>query len=799
MMEFLRQNQLNIIAFLTGMSMTITVFAVITRTLSRNRRIAIIILEISSMILLNFDRLAYIYDGDTSSTGYYMVRISNFLVFSMTLVVIFAFNMYVIDIMINDCGLKEVPKRLKAVQIILAVGVILIIISQFAGLYYTFDDANRYQRAPLFFVCYVLPLVAPMIQCTVIVENRKRMSKRIFISLMLFIFVPIISSIIQVIFYGFSFTDMAFIGMAAILFIFALFDINDKVKRANNIEINYLKQEKENAQRLFGQMATAFIEAIEEKEPYSAGHSLRVARYSRQIAQRSGKSEDECNEVYYSALMHDVGKIGISETVLLKGDRLSDDEENEMKKHTDIGERILSSVSEYPYLSTGARYHHEHFDGTGYPEGLAGEDIPEIARIICVADRYDNFTTRKQYRGPLPQAVVRDEIIRRAGTHFDPEFAGIMVKMIDADKEYKMQEKGEALPPKEKLVCEEYRSDIYDGIVITPKIKSIRFLCRREVINDEQFGAPSIIVFDSYDGLVHEDVDTIKAFSYLEYGEVWFDGHFVSTGARNMVMTPVESEGEKKPERRGRNRAKQYEIRAGRYEDHVRIQMISYEQTYEVTIALPNSSKYAYISLTGEHCLITDIEVEETARQVLESDIERIADRVSYIDRMESDIPNIQINGPKSDATKGIPITDGMEILFHSMSLPTATLLWQCPYVMIFNSDDKTIFGENYHEYAHLKLNGENEWQGDYAENSAQITRQDDFDSWEKWEDRNKAGTLCSVSFSRKGNRIVTTTTCAGLVLKNITTILEKPEEVYFSLSGDQCALTDIRIRMPRN
>ncbi|MCR5157483.1 MAG: HD domain-containing protein [Butyrivibrio sp.] len=798
MMEILLAHQLNIISFLTGIGVIITIFAIIASSLSRNRRIAIIMLEVSAIILLNFDRFAYLYDGNPGVKAYYMVRISNFLVFFMTLVVIFAFNLYIEDVLLVDCGLKKVPRRVKAAGIILTVGMVLVIVSQFTGLYYTFDESNTYHRAPLFIICYILPIIAPIIEFTAVYQYRRLMSRHIYISLVVFITVPLISSFIQIFFYGFSFTDMAFIIAAAILFVFALVDINEKVRHANTLEINYLKQEKENAQRLFGQMATAFIGAIEEKEPFSIGHSLRVASYSVEIARRSGKSEEECKEVYYSALMHDVGKIGIPIAILQKSERLTEEEEQVMRKHVSIGQRILSSVSEYPYLSIGAHYHHERYDGTGYPEGLSGKDIPEIGRIICVADHYDRMTTRKRYRGPLPQAVVRDELIRRAGSQFDPDFAGIMVKMIDADSEYRMQEKGEELPPKEKLVCNEYRSDILEGIVITPSVKSIRFMCRREAIDEDQFGAPSVIVFDAYDGLVHDDEFTIKAFSYLEYGEIWFDGHMISTGARNMIMKPVGDQDSEKRRVRGRNRIRQYEIQAGRFEDHVRIRMISPEETKEVIIALPNSSKYAFIGLTGEHCLITDIQVEDTGRILKEGEIDRIAERVDYTNRMESDIPNLQINGPKEAATEGIPVEDGMEILFHSMSLPTASLLWQCPYVMLFSSEDKTIFGENYHEYAHLKMNGENEWQGSYSENSSRIIKDDKFESWEKWEERNKRGVECRVIFERKGDKIITTTECAGLTMKNTTTLLERSKEVYCSLSGDQCALTDIRIRKPR-
>ena len=105
-----------------------------------------------------------------------------------------------------------------------------------------------------------------------------------------------------------------------------------------------------------------------------------------------------------------------------------------------LGSQILSSIREYPYISVGAHYHHERYDGTGYPDGLKGKEIPEIARIISVADAYDTLSSNRIYRRAMPQQHIREEISAGAGTQFDPEIARIMQQMIDQDGEYRMKE-----------------------------------------------------------------------------------------------------------------------------------------------------------------------------------------------------------------------------------------------------------------------------------------------------------------------------------------------------------------------
>ena len=139
-------------------------------------------------------------------------------------------------------------------------------------------------------------------------------------------------------------------------------------------------------------------------------------------------------------LLHDIGKIGIPDAVINKPGKLTEAEYELIKRHPVVGAKILQSIEEMPSLYIGARWHHERYDGKGYPDGLAGDDIPEEARIISLADAYDAMTSKRSYRDALPQKTVRNEIQKGVGTQFDPELSAILLRMIDEDSEYKMRD-----------------------------------------------------------------------------------------------------------------------------------------------------------------------------------------------------------------------------------------------------------------------------------------------------------------------------------------------------------------------
>ena len=212
----------------------------------------------------------------------------------------------------------------------------------------------------------------------------------------------------------------------------------DQLQR--NLAQEVEKKTKEN-QILFLHIVSSLAAAIDAKDKYTNGHSSRVAEYSREIARRFGYSEEKMREIYMMGLLHDVGKIGVPDAVINKPGKLTDEEFALIKKHPSLGARILGNIEENPRLVNGARWHHERYDGKGYPDGLKATDIPEEARIIAVADSYDAMTSCRSYRKVMPQEVVRGEIEKGIGTQFDPTFAKIMLTMMDEDTEYSLREK----------------------------------------------------------------------------------------------------------------------------------------------------------------------------------------------------------------------------------------------------------------------------------------------------------------------------------------------------------------------
>ncbi|MBO4903333.1 MAG: HD-GYP domain-containing protein [Lachnospiraceae bacterium] len=551
-------------------------------------------------------------------------------------------------------------------------------------------------------------------------------------------------------------------------------------------------EENKNLRRLFEQTAMALVNAIDAKDKYTHGHAARVAEYSKKIAALSGKSPAECEEIYYVALLHDVGKIGIPETIINKEGKLTDEEYEIIKQHPVLGAQILHSISEYPNLIIGARYHHERYDGKGYPDRLKGEDIPEMARIISVADAYDAMTSKRSYRAPIPQMSVREEIVKGAGSQFDPKYAMLMQHLIDLDTEYDMQEKDsiKELSGKNELNCTLLRDEISDGILLGPNIKKIRLKC--EALDPAEDGfMPVLILFDSLDGRYHDTPREIKDLLYYEYAMIRFDGEYENGGSRKIVVEEKKSSVLKDSPGR---KYTVYNIEAVKVKDHVLIRIDDPVKTVSVTVALPDSSRYAYIGLTGENTHLYDVSID-TEEQAVDSDyIPRIAEEVSYINVPAGDIPNLQVDGYRTAATLGIPVRDGMKITFHMKSLPTARLVWHCAYLDLFYARDQKTGGEDYREYALIRLDGEN-WEAvGIAENKLIVSIGEDFEGWDAWRAANKEGYECSVSFKRDDNKIVTTTENLGISIKNTTTVLDNPFEIYVALTGDQCAITNIRI-----
>ena len=204
----------------------------------------------------------------------------------------------------------------------------------------------------------------------------------------------------------------------------------NEITKQNETYVRILNEKNVQIQDMTMQTITTIANALDAKDTYSEGHSRRVAEYSAQLAEKLGLSEDEIRNLRIIALLHDIGKIGIPDSVLKKPGRLTDEEFALMQQHTIVGSDILKDIASIPDIDIGTRYHHERYDGKGYPEGLKGEEIPLVARIIAVADSYDAMTSTRVYRKHLTYEQVMAELEKGEGTQFDPVIAQTMEQLI---------------------------------------------------------------------------------------------------------------------------------------------------------------------------------------------------------------------------------------------------------------------------------------------------------------------------------------------------------------------------------
>lgn len=191
----------------------------------------------------------------------------------------------------------------------------------------------------------------------------------------------------------------------------------------------------EDLRQTFYETAEALAEAIEKRDPYTGGHTKRVLTYSMAAAGYMGLSPEEMEQLKLSAILHDIGKIGVEDRVLRKQASLNDEEFGLMKTHPRMGAEIMQHVEKLKYVIPGMKYHHERFDGKGYPEGLKDVEIPLIARIISVADTFDAMTSDRPYRKGLSDEAAISELMKFSAIQFDPD---VVKAFIEAHKDGKI-------------------------------------------------------------------------------------------------------------------------------------------------------------------------------------------------------------------------------------------------------------------------------------------------------------------------------------------------------------------------
>lgn len=227
---------------------------------------------------------------------------------------------------------------------------------------------------------------------------------------------------------------MAVLLLAALIFLLTRWYYQRRAKG--------LERRQEELRAIVAQAFSAIADTIDAKDTYTRGHSTRVAEYSRAVAKEMGFSQQQLDNLYYTALLHDIGKIGIPDNILNKPAKLTDEEYEIMKQHPAKGGHILRNITIIDEIKDGAAYHHEKYDGTGYNEGLKREGIPLIARIICVADALDAMASTRPYRTARSLDYILSELEKNTGTQFDPQIARIMIELLKNGK-LKLYQDGE--------------------------------------------------------------------------------------------------------------------------------------------------------------------------------------------------------------------------------------------------------------------------------------------------------------------------------------------------------------------
>lgn len=442
-------------------------------------------------------------------------------------------------------------------------------------------------------------------------------------------------------------TDLHILGNAreitiaiAILAYFMYFVSERHIDEVDEIQQEHARKSELHSKEMLDQAIETLAYTIDAKDRYTKGHSSRVAKYARMIGSVYGKTEEECRQIYLTGLLHDIGKISISGKIINKPGRLTDEEFEEIKKHPANGAKILEKMRTIPYLQDGAKYHHERYDGKGYPQGLKGEEIPELARIIAVADAYDAMTSYRSYRPVMEQAAVKQEIWKSTGSQFDPLFAKIMISLIDADVHYDMREKpgeqdeinfddsipdivwpvapvkqSEEQPIENALgslaasICSEDKwYDPIDGIEIHTKQAQVKFIGKMWEEAQYVWNTPVVLIYSSEDGKVlGKNYDELGVFMSAGYGWQAGSSLYEQSGfSKNAAFVSWDNFIERNKE------GLDYSMSIRQEKNIVLLDIWNELLTFHAKLVLPEDfSKKIYVAISGEKCVISDVVTEQ--------------------------------------------------------------------------------------------------------------------------------------------------------------------------------------------
>lgn len=393
------------------------------------------VLDVTTAIMISYGRLIPSVINLLCSTVYFGTNIA----------VGYQFTRY-----ISACVHRERCGRVDLVNRVIYVLCFLVLIANlFTGFVFSFSGEGSYIHGPLYYFVYAFPYYFILFSIGILIFHFKQFTLEQRISIAVFFILCMVGPLAQMLFFPDVLLSLFTIPIGLLICMFTLEtpDYQLLMKTMGELEDLRLHLQHEverqtaRSERLSLQALKTLAVTIDAKDKYTNGHSMRVAEYARELVRRSGGSEREQEEIYYIGLLHDIGKIGVPDEIINKTTELTEEEFDVMKTHPVIGAEILKNLSmDIPGIEVGAMWHHERYAGGGYPDGLAGEQIPKVARIIGVADAYDTMTSKRSYRDVMPQSHVRSEFVEKSGIQFDPVYAALMVEMIDEDKEYRLRE-----------------------------------------------------------------------------------------------------------------------------------------------------------------------------------------------------------------------------------------------------------------------------------------------------------------------------------------------------------------------
>ena len=430
-----------IASIIIGLGLIIIVSLNYSSTNLVNKRFKYFLISTILMYILDIVTVYTIDHADTVNVGlnYFL----NILYFFSGAAVSILFLYYVISVAFKNSKREHVKAHYIINLSIISLYLLSLIINSFTGFYFNFDGGT-YNHGPLYLLTNAVAIFFLVESAIIIVIKRKVFNKKQIVSSALFYTVFLTAFLLQL--FVFQDTLLSDFGTAlGTLIVFFSIETPDYVKLMSTLnELNELKasleitvdnrtkelaNEKQSYKTLTLETLSSLAELIDAKDHYTNGHSFRVAAYAKALAKELGL-EEEAEKIYFAGLIHDVGKIGISEAILTKPGKLTDDEFKTIQSHAPLGGNILSGIRQFKLFEEVARYHHERWDGTGYPDKLKGEGIPFEARIVAVCDVFDAMTSDRSYRKALSDKVAIEELNNIKGTQLDPKMVDAFISII---------------------------------------------------------------------------------------------------------------------------------------------------------------------------------------------------------------------------------------------------------------------------------------------------------------------------------------------------------------------------------